>query len=130
MTGCSTVPNNRCKEIHHKNGYVWFAQELLSLYKMEQFAVTYLKNSTCGKTQKLKLWQNSKSQIAKNKNEKLKFVTKLKTLNIDKTQKPNLWQNLKNSNCDKTQNPNLWHNSKTQLVTKLKKFICDKTQKI
>ena len=56
----------------------------------------------------------------------------------------------KNSNCDKTQHSNcdqtqiliiiffffykslklkLWQNSKTQIVTKIKKSICDKTQK-
>ena len=51
-------------------------------------------------TQKLKLQQNSKTQI----------VTKLK-----------------NSDCDKLK---LWHNSKSQNVTQLKKSNCDKTQKI
>ena len=44
------------------------------------------------KTQKLKLWQNSKTLV----------LTKLKYLNFDKTQKLKLWQK-----------------SKTQIVTKL-----------
>ena len=50
---------------------------------------------------------------------KSQIVTKLK-----------LWQN---SNCDKTQNVTklkLWPSSKTQIVTKLKKSNCDKTQKL
>ena len=67
------------------------------------------KNSNSDKTQKLKLWQNSKTQIG----------TKLKKIK--------LWQNLicdNNSNCDKTQ---IVTKLKTQILTKLKNSICDKT---
>ena len=61
-----------------------------------------LKNSNFYKTRKIKILQNSKTQI----------VTKLKKLNGNKIQKIKLWQNsknlivtrLKNSDCDKTQN--------------------------
>ena len=69
--------------------------------------------------QKLKRWQNSKTQmVTKLKNQ---MVTKLKNTNCDITQKLKLWQNLitqiatklKNSNCVKTKNSN-----------------CDKTQKL
>ena len=70
-----------------------------------------LKKSICDETQKLKFWQNSKTQT----------VTKLKNSNCEKTQKLKLGQNLltqivaklKNSNCDQTKNSN-----------------CDKTQKL
>ena len=65
------------------------------------------------KTQKFKLWQNSK----------------LKNSNCDKTQKLKLWQNSKKSNCDKTEKLKVLPNSKTLIVTKLKKTNCDKTQK-
>ena len=81
------------------------------------------RQSPCDKTQKLKLWENSKTQIVrklKNSNcdesQKLEIVTKLKNLNCDKTQK------LKNSNSDNTQELKLWQyqeNLKTQNVTKL-----------
>ena len=63
--------------------------------------MTKLKNSNCDKTQKLKFWQNSKTQI----------VTKLKKHFFNKIQKLKLWQY-----------------SKTQIVTKLKNSNCDKTQ--
>ena len=72
-----------------------------------------LKKSNCDEIQKLKLWQNSNTEIGmklKNsngdKNKKNQFVTKLKKLK--------LWQKL---NCDKN-----------QIVTKHKfwqKSICD-----
>ena len=73
--------------------------------------MTKLKKSNCDKTQKIKLWQNSKNQI----------VTKLKN-QIVTTQKLKSWQNskteivtkLKNSNGDKTK----------------KKNYCDKTKKL
>ena len=83
----------------------------------------------CDQTQTLKLWQNSKSQIAKNKTKKPEFVTTLK--NNDKSLKLNLWQKLKtqlvttlnNSTCDKN------YKKKTISVTKvLKKTARDKTQ--
>ena len=78
--------------------------------------MTKLKNLNFDKTQKLKLWQNSKSQI----------VTKLKNLNFDKTRKP------ENSNCDTTKivtklkKIKLGQNAKTQIVTKLKTQIVTK----
>ena len=70
-------------------------------------------------TQKLKLWQNSKTPI----------VTNLKNLIYDETQKLTLWQNsliqivtkLKNSNCDHTQ--------KLNIVTKINSN-CVKSQKL
>ena len=46
--------------------------------------MTKLKKSSCGKTQKLKLLQNSKTQME----------TTLKSSNCDKTQKLKLWQNM------------------------------------
>ena len=61
-------------------------------------------NSNYDKTQKLKLRQNSKTQI----------VTKQKNLNCDKTKK--------NSKIDKTK--------QNQTVTKLKKRNCGKTQEL
>ena len=72
--------------------------------------VTKLKNSNGDKTQKQKLWQNSKTPIVKN--------------------------HLKKSSCDKTKigtKLKLWQNSKsdqTQTVTKLKNANYDRTQKL
>ena len=60
--------------------------------------------SSSDQTQKLKLWQNSQSQI----------VTKLKNLNHDSNQKLKVWQN---SNCAKTEKLKLWQTSKTQIFT-------------
>ena len=77
-----------------------------------------LKNS---ETQKIKLWQNLKTQI----------VIKLKNSNGDKTQKLKLWQNSKTQNVKKL---NLWQKSncdKTQIVTILKLWQnsnCDQTK--
>ena len=96
--------------------------------------MTKIKNSKSDKTQKFKMWQNSKTQT----------VTKLKNLKCEKK--------LMNSTCVTTKkNPNLtklkkhkrWHNfklkilqnSKTQNMktttiknlTKLNKLNCDKT---
>ena len=102
--------------------------------------VTKLKNSNYDKTQILKLWANSKTQIVeklssassdssdssdkqipshflvlkivREKNSKSKIVTKPKNSNFDKNQKHKLWQDLK-----------------TKILTKLKKQKnCDKTQ--
>ena len=70
--------------------------------------MTELENSNCDKTQKLKLWQNSKIQI----------VTKLKNSNYDNS-KTQIVTKLKNQNS---------YNSETQIVSKLKILICDKTQ--
>ena len=84
-----------------------------------------LKNSNCDKSEKLRLWWNSKS-------------------NCDEIQKLEWWQN-SNSNCDKTQKLELWHTSncditqivreetqtqnvRTQIVTNSKNSNYDKTQ--
>ena len=66
-------------------------------------AISWLKqNSKCDKTQQIKLWQNSRTQI------------------MSKTQ---IWTKLKDLNCDTTkyQKLHVWENSKTETVTKLKK---------
>ena len=73
--------------------------------------VTNLKNSNWDKTQKLKLWQNSKCDQTKKSNG-------------DKTQKNKLCQysktqivtKLKNSNCYKTKKNNVWQNPKSKIV--------------
>ena len=49
---------------------------------------TKLKNSNCGKTQKLKFWPTFKNSNC----DKTQIVTKLKNSNCDKTQKLKLWQ--------------------------------------
>ena len=93
------------------------------------------KKFKCDKTQKPKLWQDSKNQIVK----------KLKTSNCDKTQEVKLWHNskiqimtklknkivikLKNSNCYKTQQLKCWPNLKAHIVKKLKNTNFDTTQK-
>ena len=71
------------------------------------------------KTQKIKFWQNSQTQIVT----KVKKTQIVKTSNCEKkTQKLKLWKNLKkNLNCDKTKKLKLWQNSKTQTLTKLKR---------
>ena len=66
--------------------------------------MTTPRNSNCDKTQKLKLWPNSKTWIVTKQN-KIFFLTKLENLICDKTQKLKLWQN-----------------SRTEIVTKLKKL--------
>ena len=75
--------------------------------------MTKLNNSNCDKTQKLKLWQNSKTQI----------VTKLKNSNCYKTQNCKFWQN---SNCDKTQKLNGDNIQKLKLKKKIKNSNCEK----
>ena len=73
--------------------------------------VTKLKNSNCDKTQKLKLWPNSKTETeTKHKNFKCDEIPKTKF--VTKLTKKKLWQN------------------STQLVTKLKNSYCDKTWKL
>ena len=63
--------------------------------------VTKLRNTNCDKAQKLKLWQNSETQITTKlqnsncDNSKTQIVTKFKKSNCDK-------KKLKNSNCNKT----------------------------
>ena len=80
---------------------MWQNSKIKIVTKLKKM-VTTLKTWNCEKSQKIKLWQNSKTRI----------MTKLKKLNCDKTQKLKLWQN-----------------SKTQIVTKLKNSNCDKTKK-
>ena len=99
------------------------------------------KKSNCDKTQKLKWWQNSKTQIViKLKNSKCDnthLVTKLKlrhNSNCDKTQIVTKLRLLQNSNCDKTQigtKLKWWQNSNmdnTQIVREKFKNSCNKTQ--
>ena len=111
------------------------------LMKLKNLMVTKIENSNCDKTQKLKLWQKSKTQ----------FFTKLKKSICDKTQIVRKvltkFKLLQNSNCDKNQHVTklkIWQNSncegktkknhcnKTQTVTKLKKsiFLQNSTTKI
>ena len=75
--------------------------------------VTNQKNTSYDKTQKLKLWQNSKSQIG----------TKLKNSNCHQTKKKNCKKTKKTTKFDKIQKlvPK-FKNSKTHIVTKLKKL--------
>ena len=90
--------------------------------------VTKLKNSNCDRTQKLKLWPNSKLKLGKNPNTQI--VQKVKNANGDKTQKVKLCKffktltTLKYSNRDKTQKLKLWPNSKLKLW---QNSYCDKT---
>ena len=88
-------------------------------YKIQKLELWQLKPSNWQETQKLKMWQNSKTQI----------VTKLKTSNCDKTQKIQFETKLKSTNCDKSQKLKLWQNKKLKLW-QLKKSNCDKTQKL
>ena len=62
--------------------------------------MTKITNSNCDKTLKLKLWQNSKTQILIKfkkitflQNSKTQIVTKLKNTNYVETQKLKFWQN-------------------------------------
>ena len=82
--------------------------------------VKNLKNSTFDKTQKLKMWQNTKTTN----------VTKLimgQNSECDKTQKLKTWQ-LKNPNHDKIQNLEILPNSNIKNVTYLKNSKCVITQ--
>ena len=58
----------------------------------EKLKTQNVKNSNFDKTEKLKIWQNWKTQI----------LTKLKILKYNQTKKIELRQNFKKSNCDKT----------------------------
>ena len=71
------------------------------------------RNTNRDKTQKVKLWQISKTQI----------VTKLKKSN---------WDKILNSKCDKIKKKNqiVTKLKKNPIVTKLKNKKCDKTQKL
>ena len=91
--------------------------------------VIKLKNSNGDKTPKLKLWKNPETQI----------VTKQKKITCDLTQIVTKLKLGQNSNFDKTQiviklktkkKIKLWQNSKTKFLTKLKNSISDKTQKL
>ena len=70
-----TKQNNICSTIKWHN-------------KKKKKIVTKFKNSKCDITQKLNMWQNSKTQN----------MTKLKKSKCDKTQKLKMWQNLKTKN--------------------------------
>ena len=80
--------------------------------------MTKIKNSTCDKTQKLEMWQNSETLNGEKNQDvttkKLKMWHNSKTKNLKK---------LKNTQCDKTQTQNVttqqlkqWPNLKTQNV--------------
>ena len=53
-------------------------------------------------------------------NSKTQMVTKPNNSNCDKTQKHKLWKKVKKWKCDKPQKLKLWQNSTIQIVTKLK----------
>ena len=72
--------------------------------KLKKLKIGRKKNSKCDKTQKLNMWQNSKTN----------YVTKLTNSECDKTQI-----------CGKTQNFKMLQNSKTQNVAQLKNSRCD-----
>ena len=92
-----------------------------------------IKNYDCDKTQKLKLWQNSKTYCDKTQklklwqNSKAKIVTKLKNSNGEKLTSDS--SDICDSSDKKIQSHffffclslKLWQNSKTQIMTKLKK---------
>ena len=61
------------------------------------------------KTQKHKLWQNSKTQV----------MTKFKNSKCDETQKQKLWQNLETQIVTKPKKIKLRYNTKTQVKTKI-----------
>ena len=90
--------------------------------------VTQLKNSNCDNAQKLKLWQNLKTQIVTTQ---IKIVIKLKLWQHSKTQIVNISNTqvmtTQNSNWDKAQTVK---KLKTQIVTNLKKSNREKTQKL
>ena len=94
-------------------------QKLKMWQNSKTWNVTKLKNSKCDKTQKLKMWQNSQTQ-----NETK--LTKLTNLKCDN--KIKMWQNSKYDNS-KTQNVKKT-TPKTQIVTKLKNSNSDETQKL
>ena len=124
--------------------------EMVTQWKDEEKIVTILKIANCGKTEKLRCWQKSKSQFITTltnlkkirfwQNSKAQFittVTKLKNSDFDKTQKLNLKQQLKTqnvnkiekSNCGKIQRLKLWKNLINLLLIKLKTTILTKLKK-
>ena len=78
----------------------------------------------CGKTQKLKFGQNSKTR-------NVTELSKTQNLENDKILKPTIWQ-LKNTKYDKAKknSKNVTKNKKNQIVTKPISFKCDKTKKL
>ena len=94
--------------------------------KQKTQIMTKFKNSNCDKTQKLKLWQNWKTELRPNT--KILNVKKFKNSNCDKTIEKLNCDKTQNSNCDKTQKLKLRQNLKTQIVTKLKNPNCDKNK--
>ena len=147
------IPNNcmvclTCLWCHWKASVIPGKEETLKLTYVKQHnqcssphdlgISEYFLASQSSKTQKLKLWQNSKTRIVtklKNSNfDNVKNVTKLKLwqnskcerkkkLKNSKCDKIQIMTKLKNSKCDNNQKFNLWHNSKTQIVTKLEKVL-------
>ena len=99
-SNCDKTEISNCDEIKNSNGEKTQKHKLWWNSKTQ--IVMKLKNSNCDATQKLKLCWNSTTQI----------VMKLRNSNGDKTPKLNLWQTKKNSNCVKTK--------QTKVVTKLK----------
>ena len=57
-------------------------------------------------------------------------IVRKKSKNCEKKSKNCERKNLQNSNCEKTPKLELWQNWKTQIVTQLKNWNWDKTQKI
>ena len=122
--------NSNCDETHVtqiviklKNLKREKIQKLILCWNLKTQMVTKLKKSNCDKTQKLRLWQNSKKS-------KCDKTWKLKQSNYDKTQvvtKLKLWQK---SNFDKNQNVTkikLWSKNK-ETNSMGQKSNCEKTQ--
>ena len=97
--------------------------------------VMNFKNSNCGKTQKLKLWEKSKTQmVIKHKlklwwNSKIQIVTNLENSHCDETQKLRQWWNSTQIGIKPKKLKLLW-NSKTQIGMKLKDPNCDETENL
>ena len=84
--------------------------------------VTKLENLNFDKTQKLKVWQNSKTQFV---TKKLQILTKPKNSNFEE-KKLKFYPNIKTWTIPKLK---LWPNSKSHIVTKLKNLNGNKTKK-
>ena len=121
------VKNSNCDETQITNGDT--TQKLKLWQNSKTQTVAKLKNSNCDKTQivRRKILKNSKCH-------KTQIVTKFENSNlIQKTQKLKLWQKLKTQIVSKIQiftKLKLWWNLKNQIVMKLKNSNVDKTQKL
>ena len=123
----------------------WSLVECKPFWQTPKLKLWQLTNSNCDKPKKIKLWQNSKTQIvtvvigtvvtvvvcdgcdssdSSESSVKTNFVIFFLKIFLFFSK---LWQ-LKISNCDKTQKLKIDH-SKTQIVTKLKKSNFEKNQK-